>query len=106
VGYVVVLMTGDDVGRRVAEKPDKDQPRARQNVVLELGYFVGRLGRDRVAAILEHGVEKPSDWSGVVYIDFDAAGGWKNKLANELSAAGLAFDVYGLLGIQKPGSGA
>src|SRR5436190_23965617 len=96
-------MTGDDVGRRLTEQPDKDQPRARQNVVLELGYFVGRLGRDRVAAIREPDVEKPSDWDGVVYIEFDSGGGWKSKLANELTAAGLTFDLHGLLGIRRPG---
>ena len=101
VGYVVVLMTEDDRGGRKGDPYKKQQPRSRQNVVLELGYFAGRLERKRVAALIEHGVERPSDWSGVVYIEFDGAGGWKGKLASELAAADLPVNVEGMLGIQR-----
>lgn len=90
VGFAVVLLTPDDVGRSKAETVDS--PRARQNVILELGYFVGRLGRDRVCALLKDTVEIPSDYMGVVYTTFDAGGGWRQQLAKELQAAGYEID--------------
>jgi len=61
-------------------------PRARQNVVLELGYFVGRLGRTHVCALKRGEVEIPSDFDGVVYVDFDSPGAWKQALGRELAA--------------------
>ncbi|WP_156757288.1 TIR domain-containing protein [Actinokineospora pegani] len=88
--YAVVLLTGDDDGR-VSGSGDW-KPRARQNVVLELGLFLGLLGRDKVAAIHEPGVEIPSDFAGVVYIKLDE-GSWKMKLATELRDAGIAIDL-------------
>ncbi len=84
VGFAVVLLTADDEGYK---KGDAPKPRARQNVVLELGYFVGRLGRDRVCVLRRGDVEIPSDIGGVLYRQFDDAGGWKSKLAKELEAA-------------------
>jgi hypothetical protein len=83
VGFAVVLMTPDD------EMPSGAR-RARQNVILELGFFIGRLGPQRVSAIVKGNVETPSDFDGIVYIAFDS--GWKQALAKELSAAGYAFD--------------
>jgi predicted nucleotide-binding protein len=88
VGFAVVLLTPDDEG---CKKGEPSKPRARQNVVLELGYFIGRLGRDRVCALTRGNVEIPSDFAGVVYESFDAAGGWRQALGRELQAAG--FDV-------------
>lgn len=87
-GFAVVLLTPDDVGR--ANSEEALHPRARQNVVLELGYFIGKLGRDRVA-ILNKGVDHPSDVNGVVYISYPG-GDWKLQLSRELSAAGLDCD--------------
>lgn len=89
VGFAVVLLTPDDEG---CEKGGTPGPRARQNVVLELGYFVGRLGRNRVCALKRGELEIPSDFGGVVYEPFDAAGGWKQKLGRELEAAGYEID--------------
>jgi predicted nucleotide-binding protein len=81
VPFAVVLLTPDDVGGK-----DKDdlKARARQNVVLELGYFYGRLRRDFVSC-LSKGVEIPSDSMGIEYIPYDDSGAWKIKLARELS---------------------
>jgi predicted nucleotide-binding protein len=87
VGFAVVLLTPDDFGGKKAGTP---QPRARQNVVLELGYFIGRLGRERVCALKRDDVEIPSDVAGVVYTPFD--GGWRMALANELQAADYVID--------------
>jgi predicted nucleotide-binding protein len=101
--YVVVLMTARDLGGRAAEDPAKYQPRARQNVVFELGYFIGRLTRKRVVALREPDVEKPSDFDGIVYIGLGDAD-WKVKLARELAEAGLQFDTDAMLGIHRPGT--
>lgn len=92
VGYAVVLLTADDVGA-ARTSPTDLQPRARQNVVLELGYFLGTLGRTHVCALREEGVEIPSDLSGVLYVPFDAAGAWKLRLAKEIKAAGIELDL-------------
>jgi hypothetical protein len=64
--FAVVLLTADDEGRRVGE--DELRPRGRQNVVLELGFFLSRLGRDHVVVLLDPGVETPSDIAGLVYV--------------------------------------
>jgi predicted nucleotide-binding protein len=92
VGYAVVLLTADDVGA-ARTSPTNLQPRARQNVLLELGYFLGTLGRTHVCALREEGVEIPSDLSGVLYVPFDAAGAWKLRLATEIKAAGIDLDL-------------
>lgn len=96
VAFAVVFLTPDDVGS-VATDPKNLQPRARQNVVLELGYFMGRLGRRRTCALVVEGVEIPTDYSGVVYIKIDEADAWKFKLAKEFKAAGLAIDMNKIL---------
>jgi predicted nucleotide-binding protein len=88
VGFAVVLMTPDDFGGRAG---DTSNPRARQNVVFELGFFIGILGPERVAALVKGQVEQPSDFDGVVYIPLDN-GAWKQKLAQELEAAGFEID--------------
>ena len=90
VGYAVVLLTPDDLGRSISE--DDDKPRARQNVILELGYFLGRLGRERVMALLKGNVEIPSDYMGVVYERYDSGGAWRQKVGRELQTAGYKID--------------
>ena len=96
VGFAVVLMTGDDRGGLASDPYESQALRARQNVVFELGFFVGRLGRARVAALHEAGVELPSDYHGVLYIGLDAGGAWKTDLASEMRAAGLPVDLNNL----------
>ncbi len=88
-GFAVVLMTPDDLGR--AEKAVDLNPRARQNVVFELGFFIGKLGPEHVAAMVEGDIEIPSDFDGVVYIPLDKAD-WQTKLGMELQEAGYKFD--------------
>ena len=89
VGFAVVLLTPDDEG---SVKGGTPAPRARQNVVLELGYFIGRLGRKYVCALKRGEVEIPSDFGGVVYETFDSGGGWKQALGRELQEAGYHID--------------
>jgi predicted nucleotide-binding protein len=88
-GFAVFLMTPDDEGS-VAGADDR-RPRARQNVVFELGFFIGKLGSANVAALLKGDVEKPSDFDGIAYIPFDSSGRWKTDLARELPAIGPRF---------------
>lgn len=89
VGFAVVLLTPDDIG---CAKGGTPIPRARQNVLLDLGYFIGRLGRDHVCALKRGEVEIPSDFGGVVYVPFDDANGWKQALGQELQAAGFEIE--------------
>ncbi len=95
VGFVVVLLTPDDIG---CAKSGVPVPRARQNVLLELGYFVGYLGRDRVCALRRgEDLEIPSDFGGVIFETYDDHGAWKQKLARELANAGYDIDGKKLL---------
>jgi predicted nucleotide-binding protein len=93
VGFAVVLLTGDDRGGSATAKDDQLELRARQNVILELGFFLGRLGRSRVCALHRDGVEIPSDYSGVLYVKLDQQGDWRLQLAKELKAAGFPVDM-------------
>jgi predicted nucleotide-binding protein len=86
VTFAIVLMTDDDVG---ALKGAKLAPRARQNVILELGYFLSHLGQQRVCALITPGLETPSDFDGIVYIRMDSGEKWKAQLKRELQAAGM-----------------
>ena len=92
VGFAVVLLTPDDVGT-VKENSGKLNPRARQNVILELGYFLGRLTRARVCPLFKGPLELPSDYIGVGFVEMDSADGWHLKLARELKAAGFEVDL-------------
>jgi predicted nucleotide-binding protein len=92
VAFAVVLFTPDDLGHPVS-KPEDAKPRARQNVVLELGFFMAALGRERVCVLYKSGVEVPSDYSGVLYHAMDEAGAWRFMVAREMQAVGLAVDL-------------
>ena len=96
VSFAVVLLTPDDVGATKAEATSP-RPRARQNVVFELGFFIGKLGRQNVCALYKSGVEIPSDYQGVIYIPMDSEGAWQSKLAREMRAAGLPVDLNRVL---------
>jgi predicted nucleotide-binding protein len=91
VAYAVVLLSPDDVGA-VKAKADTMQPRARQNVVLELGYFVGRLGRPHVCPLVRGPLEVPSDFHGVIYVPFEGED-WKIHLVKELKHLGFDIDA-------------
>ena len=84
------------MGFKKADGAKAEKPRARQNVILELGYFVGRLGRGKVMALKKGDLEVPGDYDGVVYTPFDDHGGWKQKLVKELQVAGYNVDANAL----------
>jgi predicted nucleotide-binding protein len=92
VSFAVVLLTPDDVGA-AQSTADQLNRRARQNVIFELGFFFGRLGRNRVCALYAEGVEFPSDIHGILYVPLDSPGAWKLQLAKEMKLAGLPIDL-------------
>ena len=91
VAFAVVLISPDDEGNEKGKK-DKLQSRARQNVILELGYFIGRLGRAHVCALQSGDIETPTDVLGVLYVPYDLNGGWKIQLVKEIRAAGISLE--------------
>lgn len=93
VSFAVVLLTPDDLGRATADGEADLEPRARQNVLLELGYFIAKLGRAHVCALRRGSVVIPSDFAGVVWTEWDEAGAWKVSLARELKASGHDVDL-------------
>jgi len=92
VAFAVVLLTPDDLGCTI-DKKDELQKRARQNVIFELGYFIGKLGRKNVVGLVKDKIEIPSDYTGVMYIGVDNNDGWKMILSKEIKAAGLEIDL-------------
>jgi hypothetical protein len=98
IAFAVVLLTPDDVGSEAGDPWEDLKPRARQNVILELGFFIGTLGRTRVCALHKGNVELPSDYQGVLYVEMDAPGAWKTKLAQELVASKITINIEAILG--------
>ena len=95
VVFAIILYTPCDIGRAKEEK--KGRKRARQNVVFEHGYLIGKLGRNRVCALVKDDVEIPGDISGVVYKTMDGAGAWKTEILKEMRDIGIAVDASKLL---------
>lgn len=91
VQAAVCLFTSDDEGK--SKKETEYNNRARQNVVFETGYFLGKLGRDRLVIIAETPLELPSDIQGVVYTNDN----WKFELLKELKAMGYTIDLNKLI---------
>lgn len=88
VGAAICLFTGDDYGR--TRDAEEDKLRARQNVVFEAGYFMGKLGRENVVLIANPDIEIPSDLKGVVYTNEKS---WQIDVLKELKAIGYAIDL-------------
>jgi predicted nucleotide-binding protein len=97
VGFAVVLLTPDDIGGPKGTRLKDLKPRARQNVIFELGFFVGKLGRNRVCVLYKEGVEIHSDYHGILYVPMDPNEGWKRSLAKEIKEAGIPFDLDRIL---------
>ena len=106
VGFAFVILTPDDLGgfvemgskwsrpQRLRKFLKTAYPRPRQNVILEFGFFVGKLGRDRVACLLKKPVEQPSDMQGIVYLSFkESLSEIRAEILKELEAAG--YEIAG-----------
>ena len=90
VGFGIILYTACDVG---GKDPDNLKARARQNVVFEHGYLMGKIGRRNICAVVKGDIETPSDISGVVYTQMDNHDAWHFHLAKELRSAGYQIDM-------------
>lgn len=84
--YAIALLSPDDI-------LDDGTTRARQNVILEIGYFIGKLGKERVRLLKKGEIEVPSDLQGVLYEKYDKGGTWKMKICKELIAVGIYVDI-------------
>ena len=99
VSFAIVLLSADDVAFSKNEKVENASFRARQNVIFELGFFIGKIGRECVVVLHEQvdNFEIPSDYQGVLYIPYDNSGNWKLSVAKELKAIGYKIDGNKLL---------
>lgn len=99
VGFAIVLLSADDLAFNKKDKVENASFRARQNVILELGFFLGKLGREKVVVLFEQveNFEIPSDYQGVLFIPYDSNGNWKLPIAKELKAVGFKIDGSKLL---------
>ena len=89
-GYAIALLTPDDL---VLDGKN----RARQNVILEIGYLLGQLGKARVRMIVKKDIDIPSDLHGVLYEKYDSQGAWKSKLMKEMQAVGIFVDMQAVI---------
>ncbi len=92
--FAIVLLSPDDLAYSAKTGPSTTKLRARQNAILELGFFLGKLGRDHVLTLYRdvENFEIPSDYSGVLFKQYDGANGtWRLKLTKELKD--LKYDV-------------
>lgn len=92
VGFGIVLYTPCDIGGKQTENPEL-KSRARQNVVFEHGFLIGKIKRENVCALVKGDVELPNDISGVVYVQMDSADSWKYTIAKEMRASGYEIDM-------------
>lgn len=90
--FAIVLLTPDDIGG-LATAPNDVQARARENVIFELGYFVGQLGRDKVCLVRRGEVNILSDLHGVAFIPLDEHDAWKGRVLREMDHAGIPIDM-------------
>lgn len=97
VDYAIILISQDDYGYDANLDGRSKKFRPRQNVILELGYLLGKLGRKNVLVFVRGDVEWPSDYHGVLYVKFDNAGGWKLSLFRELKNKGYVLDIENAL---------
>lgn len=102
VSSAIVLLSPDDLGYSQAGEPEDAKPRARQNVILELGFFLGKLGRANVMVVHNKApnFEMPSDYEGVIFIPYDPedeVGGWKIEVTRELQDIGFDVDANDIL---------
>lgn len=95
VGVAIILLSPDDKCKGSEQQGRFHKSRARQNVILEMGFFMGKLGRERVIILYktQKDFEFPSDYLGVLYIPYDSKGSWKLDLIKELKSLGYSADA-------------
>jgi predicted nucleotide-binding protein len=91
--FGIILMTPDDFGYPKSKKDEDRLPRARQNVILELGMVLASLGRSRMVLLKKGALELPTDVNGVIYLEFnDHVKEIAVKLATRMKGAGIEID--------------
>lgn len=88
--YAIALLCPED-------EIENGTKRARQNVILEVGYFLGKLGKSKVRLIKKGDVEIPSDLKGILYTEYDEKRNWKTNILKEIQAAGIDIDMNKIL---------
>ena len=84
--YVIALLSPDD-------ELANGSSRARQNVIFEIGYFLGKLGKERVRLFKRGNIDIPSDLQGILYENYDTEGNWRMKILKEMKAFGVEINV-------------
>lgn len=99
VSFAVVILSPDDFGYSKEQIPESGKHRARQNVIFELGFFIGKLDRNRVFILKKEDLnfEMPSNYIGVAYTPYDKLGKWIFELARELKSCGYQVDANKLV---------
>jgi predicted nucleotide-binding protein len=99
--YAIVLLTADDIGAQRLESSEEPYftPRARQQVVFEMGFLVAALTPGRVCVLYEEGVELPCELDGISHVRLDLAGTWQPKLLMKLRRAGFDYDMNRLVSV-------
>jgi len=92
-------LSPDDIAYPKSANAKQAKSRARQNVILELGFFLGKLGRNRVVVLFNQtdNFEMPSDYSGVLFVPYEEDNHWQFNLLRELKACGYNVDANKLL---------
>jgi len=100
VNFAIVLLSPDDIAYPKNKSSEDKNFRPRQNVIFELGFFVGKLGREHVFILCkeEENFEIPSDYSGICYTPYDNKGQWRFDLIGELNSCGYNVDANKLIG--------
>ena len=93
ISFAVVLLSSDDLAYSKEITPDDGKNRVIQNVIFELGYFLGRLGKQNVIAIYlkKKGFEIPNNYNGVLWVEYKT--GWYFELIRELQTANFDVDA-------------
>ena len=99
VNFAIVLLSPDDIAYSKDKPPEDKEFRARQNVIFELGFFVGKLGREHVFILYkeEKNFKIPSDYSGICYTPYDNKGQWRFDLVGELKSCKYNVDANKLI---------
>lgn len=100
LNFAIILLSPDDIAYPKNKLPEDKEFRARQNVIFELGFFVGKLGREHVFILYreEHNFEFPTDYSGICYTPYDSKSQWRFDLVGELNSCGYNVDANKLIG--------
>ena len=99
IGFAAVALSPDDIGYRKDQFTEKARFRARQNVVFELGFLIGKLGRNRVFVLVrdENNFELPTNYFDAIYTPFDRMGHWQFDLIRQLNNCDFKVDSNKLL---------